>query len=104
MGSSQSRSSDHLKRYSRVASDQLKSVLRRPGRSPQENAGDDEKPQDAGVGEQEVTNGDHDATPIHETEQKVEQKVCLYVICGCVLVTFISNYNLPQCQSPFPVK
>ncbi|KAF8809413.1 Pkinase-domain-containing protein [Phlegmacium glaucopus] len=64
MGSSQSRSNKQLKRYSRVASDQLKSVLRRPRRSTQENTEDDEKPSKAGV-DQEAMN----STPIYETER-----------------------------------
>lgn len=69
MGSSQSRPNDQLKRYSRIAGDQLKSVLRRPlGRS---NTDDEKPPQDAGVAETAKTNGGHNETPIHdETEQK----------------------------------
>ena len=62
MGSSQSQPNGHLKRYSRVASDQLKSVLRRGGRSTQENTGDEKARQAAGT-EQETTNDDHDDVP-----------------------------------------
>jgi hypothetical protein len=92
MGSSQSRSTES-KRYSRVAiGDQLKSVLRRPSPSTQENNGDVEKPHSADVTEQEVTNSNHDEISTPETERKMASTAVrvLYVFCGCALVNLLS--------------
>ena len=92
MGSSQSRSDGQLKRYSRVASDQLKSVLRRH-RSTQEKTADNEKPHNANV-EQEVTRGgDHET----ETEQKTVNVSVYYV--------WLCPYSLDQQlqHTPMPV-
>ena len=87
MGSSQSRHNE-TNRHSRVG-DQLKTALRKPGPSAQENNnnGDDEKPQSAGVSEHGVTNGNHDDTiSTPETGQKrASTAVCSYKLYVAVL-------------------
>ena len=93
MGSSQSRSNDP-KRLSRVG-DQLKSVLRRPNPSAQENNEDDSdaKPHSVAAVEQEITNGNHDEPSTSETVQKEPSTtVCVFCVLF-VAVLFVTSLS-----------
>jgi hypothetical protein len=96
MGSSQSRSNGQLKRYSRVASDQLKSVLRRH-RSTQEKTADNEKPHNANAEQEVIRGGDHETETETETEQKTVNVSVYYV--------WLCPYSLDQQlqHTPMPV-
>lgn len=91
MGSSQSRSHES-KHHSRVGDQLLKSVLRRPAPTAQENNEDAAKPQSTSVTIQEPTNGSHDKTPTPETEPK-KASTAQEVLCSlCYL--WLCHYNL----------
>lgn len=101
MGTSQSRPTEHLKRYSRVASDQLKSMLRRPGRTGDD---DDEKPSSTDV-EPQATNSDDSKTPNSETAAVRMIYIVSLWLCPYIPLSATTTYpNASYCSLPSDIR